>query len=450
MAKRNATDHVGQDLKDAILLHLRTQHPDVCRHWFDEINPISIESGVLRFLVTQPVRLRYLQRSCAQAFTEAVQSATGRLLAVRFVESETPGANSEQTCTDGLDVEEQGLLVPDYSFDSFVVGPSNRLAHAAAQAITENLGRSYNPFFIHGGVGLGKTHLVQAICQEVLRRSPSTLIVYLSCNSFIDLFHECVRAGKMRDFRHRFRNAEMLVIDDVHFLSKRDQSQEEFFHTFNSLYQAGHQIVLSSDASPSDIPALEERLVSRFNCGLVVRMDRPCFETKVSILKSKAKLLGLFVPDDVPAYLAARFDSNIRELEGALAKVRLYSLANNQPISLELARAAMSDEGASVARASGQPSIQSILEAVTKYYDLKMVDLLSKKRHKSVTLPRQVCMWLARRHTRYSLEEIGGYIGGRDHTTVLHAVKSVTNKIELDTRVLDAVTRIQELIGARV
>jgi chromosomal replication initiator protein len=448
--------HVDAELKDALNAYLRRHHADICRHWFDEIEPLEIDGGVLRLLVTEPVRLRYLQRSCIQPFTEAAQAATGRLLAVRFVGSDgaeerksgaTPASRDAAPGDPLPGFDDQMVLSPDYTFDTFVVGPGNRLAHAAAQAVTGNPGRAYNPFFIHGGVGLGKTHLLHAVCQTILKQRPSAKILYLSCNTFIDLFHECVKAGRMHEFRHRFRTADMLVIDDIHFLSKREQTQEEFFHTFNSLYQTSRQIVLSSDAAPNEIPDLEERLVSRFNCGLVARMDRPCYETRVSILRAKAKLHNLELPDEVPAYIAARIDSNIRELEGALTKVRGYAMANGIAITLDAAKAALSEDPAGTA--PNQPSIQTIIDAVTKYYDIKLSDLMSKRRHKSVALPRQVCMWLARKYTRYSLEEIGGYFGGRDHTTVLHAIRTIGSRRDQDPDLGKAVERLEGVLGAR-
>jgi len=258
----------------------------------------------------------------------------------------------------------------------------------------------------------------------------------------MDLFHEAVKAGRMTDFRNRFRTADVLVIDDIHFLSKNEQSQEEFFHTFNALYQLGKQIILSSDAPPNEIPDLEERLTSRFSAGMVARIERPCFETRVSIVKSKATLHGLDLPDDVPSYVAAKIDTNIRELEGALTRIRGFALANKQPISLELAKQAI--DGDVAARSGNAPSLQSIIESVTRFYDVKLIDLLSKRRHKSIAMPRQVCMYLARKHTRFSLEEIGGYFGGRDHTTVMHAVRTIEEKAGLDQKLQAEVDRIEQ------
>ena len=439
-------------LQQDLITYLRHHHGNMCRQWFDDIEPIGVVNGVLRLLVNEPVQLRYLQRVCTEQFSEAAQAITGRLLSVHFVGSEEdrvpsatdlPSENTDaQDDGDPLFSEEM-LLSPDYSFENFVVGPGNRLAHAAAMAVAEHPGRAYNPIFIHGGVGLGKTHLLQAMCQSILNRQPTTKICYTSCSNFMDWFIDAVKAGRMNEFRSRFRTTDILVIDDIHFLAKREQTQEEFFHTFNTLYQSGRQIILSSDAPPNDIPDLEERLVSRFNCGLVARVDKPCFETRVSILQSKAELQRLELPAEVPAYVAAKIDSNVRELEGALTRVRGYAMASGQPITLQLAKSALSDDGGTNGQTNGQPSIQSIIDTVTQYYDIKLTDLLSKRRHKSIALPRQVCMWLARRHTRFSLEEIGGYFGGRDHTTVMHAVRQITSKRENDPSLANDVERIE-------
>jgi chromosomal replication initiator protein len=448
------------ELRRSLVAHLRTNHPDMCRAWFDDIEPVDLANGVLRLCVREPVQLKYLQRCCVDPFTEAAQAATGLLVAVRFVSPEDAEADRTSSAPpsnrqvgggsagEGIDLAaEQMVLSPDYVFDNFIVGPGNRLALMAANAVSEKPGRAYNPYFIHGGVGLGKTHLLQAICQRILRDRPDANICFISCSTFMDLFHECVKAGRMQDFRHHFRTADVLVIDDIHFLSKHEQSQEEFFHTFNALYQSGRQIVLSSDAAPSEIPDLEERLTSRFNCGLVARIERPCYETRVSIIKSKAALHDLDIPDDVPAYIAARLDTNIRELEGALTKIRGFALAEGRPITLELAKRALADD---LTRSSNEetaaPSIQAIIDSVTRYYDVKLTDLLSKRRHKSITVPRQICMWLARRHTRFSLEEIGSYFGGRDHTTVMHAIRAINRRRDEDSTFSDDIDRLENSV----
>ena len=426
--------------RDAILAHLRRTYPTMCRRWFDDIVPVALAGGTLKLLVREPVQLKYLQKRCQRQFTEAAQAITGRLLAVRFIGEEelekgrlasaANGTARDEAGVGGGAPEEEMLISPDYSFDNFIIGPGNRLAHAAAVAVAKKPGWAYNPFFIHGGVGLGKTHLLQAICQATSRANPGLSIYYVSCNSFMTQFLSAVQAGEMSQFRQRFRNVDILLIDDVHDLSSRDRTQEEFFHTFNSLYQAGKQIVVSSDAAPKDIPDLEERIISRFNCGLVADVQQPGFETRVAILKSKAGLRQLSLPDDVAAYIAERIDTNVRELEGAITKIQGLSNLNGSPIDLDLAKLALGDQVSS--NHAHLPTIQEIIDTVTRYYGVKPSELLSKRRHKSIALPRQICMWLARKHTRHSLEEIGGYFGGRDHTTVMHAVKAVKSKRQDD------------------
>jgi chromosomal replication initiator protein len=378
------------------------------------------------------------------------------LLAVRFVgeaELEQPAGigGSAFTLTSGLsaagDADEDMLISPDHSFENFVVGPGNRLAHAGAVAVARKPACAYNPFFVHAGVGLGKTHLLQAICQHASRANPDIRLYYTSCNGFMTQFHEAVQAGRMRSFRHRFRHVDILLIDDIHDLSRRERSQEEFFHTFNSLTQAGKQVVLSSDAAPNEIPDLEERLTSRFNCGLVAGIDKPDFETRMEILKAKAALRSAPMPDDVASYVAAKVDTNVRELEGTITKMQGLAAINGIAMDLDLAKLAVGEDGPS--SQGHQLTIQDIVDTVTGYYAVRLSDLLSKRRHKSIALPRQVCMWLARRHTRYSLEEIGGYFGGRDHTTVMHAVSAVNEKRRKDPAVDQDIVSVERRLLER-
>lgn len=324
----------------------------------------------------------------------------------------------------------QSLVVnPDYSFENFVVGPNNRLAHAAALAIAANPGRSYNPFFVHGGVGLGKTHLLQAMCLRVHQHSPQAVIHYTSCEEFVTQYIDSVQAGTMADFRHRYRDVDMLIIDDIHFLTKRGRSQEEFFHTFNSLFQQQRQIIVSSDAAPEEIPDLEERLVSRFKWGLVAKIDAPDYESRIQILKTKAKLRGLVMPDDVAQLVASKIDRNIRELEGAVVELQVRAMVENSPLTLEIAKVALGERPAPPDTVY-EPTIQTIIGVICDFYGIRLADLQSKQRNRSIALPRHMCMYFARKCTRLSLEEIGGFFGGRDHTTVMHAVKTVEERLE--------------------
>ena len=440
-----------------VLSCLRTTHPDVCRQWFEDLEPLGADNGVFRVRAAQVVHQRYLQKQCAQCFTEALQSVTGRLGAVQFLGPDDEVGRAAPSHTNGhsasshppaqsmveamppkingsshhkqylpADYHHDSLVInPDSTFEHFVVGPENRLAHAASQGVAMAPGEAYNPLFIHGGVGLGKTHLLQAICLRIMADNRNAKILYVSCEGFMTQFLDAVQAGQMNDFRHRFRDVDVLVIDDIHFLAKREKTQEEFFHTFNSLYQAGKQIVLSSDAAPHEIPDLEQRLVSRFQSGMVGHVTAPGYETRVQIVKQKAAIRSVEMPEDVACYLAARNCSSIRELEGMISSVQLQSIADKRKIDLDLARLAL--DGAS-ALPRPEITITSIIDAVVDYYGVKLTDLQSKRRQKSIAHPRQVCMYLARKHTRYSLEEIGGYFGGRDHTTVMHAVKAVEGR----------------------
>src|SRR2546423_1180912 len=399
-----------------ILQHVRINHPTLNREWFHQLVPRQLTNGVIQVTVPKLAQLNFCQSQCQTPFTSAAQSLTGRLVAVSFHCDNLPsgGVYSEN--------EQPVPLNPDYIFENFVTGPGNQLAHAASVAVSDQPGKAYNPLFIHGGVGLGKTHLLQAVCQQVLERRSDQRILYLSCDSFINQFITSIENGDMNTFRYRYRHVDVLVIDDIHFLAGRDRTQEEFFHTFNTLYQNHKQIILSADCPPSEIPELEERLVSRFNWGLVARIEKPCYETRVAILQKKAKLRGLTLPEDVLCYIAAKVENNTRELEGAITKIQGLGMLQEGRIDLELAKAALGETGTPEQR---RITIQQIFDAVTRYYNVRLSDLQSKRRHKSLAFPRQVGMFLARRHTRYSLEEIGGDFGGRGPTTGVPSGRSV-------------------------
>ena len=337
------------------------------------------------------------------------------------------------------------VVNPDYNFRNFVVGPGNRMAHAAAMAIAANPGRVYNPFFVHAGVGLGKTHLLQAICLRIAEAMPEARMYYTSCEGFVTQYFESVQHGEMADFRHRFRDVDVLVIDDIHFLAKRESSQEEFFNTFNALFQANKQIILSCDAPPEDIPELEERLVSRFKWGLVTKIEPPIFETRASILKTKAAIRGLTLPDDVACFIANRINTNIRELEGAIVKLHIQSTVEGRPIDLSLAKEALGD---AATEPKGEPTLDAVIGAVTEFYNVRIAELQSKGRQRSIVLPRQVCMYLARKCTHRSLAEIGGFLGGRDHTTVMHAVDTIERKRQSQGEFDNIVRSLEERIRA--
>ncbi|MFO8012536.1 MAG: chromosomal replication initiator protein DnaA [Phycisphaerae bacterium] len=338
---------------------------------------------------------------------------------------------------------ERPPLNPQYTFENFVTGPCNRMAHAAAMAISDLPGRAYNPLFIHASVGLGKSHLMQAICHKMAAADTAVPMMYISCEDFVNQFIMAIEHGQLEDFRYRFRYLDVLVIDDIHFLADKDRTQEEFFHTFNTLYQAQKQVVLSSDSPPHEIPSIEERLVSRFKWGLVARIDRPSYETRVAIVRKKARLRGRDLPEDVVQYIAAAVDTNNRELEGAVVRVLGFASLSNREITMDLAKEALRDL---VHETTRTVTIQDISDAVLQRYNARLSDLQSKRRAQSVALPRQISMYLARRLTNHSLEEIGAFFGGRDHTTVLHAERKIKRAIEHDAAFRGLVETIERQI----
>jgi chromosomal replication initiator protein len=319
-------------------------------------------------------------------------------------------------------------LNPNYTFDKFVVGPCNRLAHASALAIGENPGCAYNPLFVHGNVGLGKSHLLQAICHTVLRRDANARVLYMSCEDFTNSFIQAIQAQQLDSFRELCRTADVLVIDDVQFLANKEKTQAEFFHTFNALYDGQRQIVLSSDRPPVEIPTVEERLVSRFKWGLVAEVEAPCFDTRVAIVRRKAAGRGIELPEEVARYLAERVTGNIRELEGAVIKVVGIATITEQPITLALAESCV--RGIPIRHS--QVSADDIMSLITGEFAISARELTGKSRTQTVSLPRQIAMYLLREHTESSLEDVGRIFGNRDHTTVLYAVNKIRERGQKD------------------
>jgi chromosomal replication initiator protein len=411
-----------------ILNRAKALDPANTRNWFDALTPISFDGGSLAIGCPDRSMVQFLTDNCKTSFTRAAQQITGYLVTVSFhVDSNRNVVVSSQASSVGP------KLHPDYTFENFVVGPSNRLAHASCVAIAHSPGDTYNPLFIYGNSGLGKTHLLHAVCFETQRLYDNSVIQFLSCEDFVNRFIRAIEEGNLPGFQSQFRTVDMLVIDDIQFLREREHSQEEFFHTFNALYNNGKQIILSADSPPAKIPSLEERLISRFNWGLVTRVDPPSYETRVAIVQKKARLRGLDVSDDVAEYIAQKVQANIRELEGALNTIHAVAATTENEITLELAQIALDEQIKISAR---RISITDIIQVVTKHFDVRLADLQSKKRSQSITEPRQICMYLARSLTNHSLEEIGGHLGGRDHTTVMHACSKIGQARENDPRML--------------
>lgn len=335
---------------------------------------------------------------------------------------------------------EESTLNPKYTFDSFVVGPSNRFAHAAALAISESPAKAYNPLFIYGKVGMGKTHLMQAIGHQILKSRPNLKFIYISSEKFTNQLIGAIQNRTTIKFRQMYRNVDLLLIDDIHFIAGKEATQEEFFHTFNTLYDAHKQIVVSSDRSPKDIPALEERLISRFEWGLVTDIQPPDIETRTAILRKKAEREGVAAPDDVTYFIAENFRTNIRELEGALIRVAAYAKLDGRDITLDFVKQALRD----VLRENERKvTIELIQQKVAQYFEIRVSDLRNKRRTKAIAYPRQIAMFLSRDLTDSSLPEIGEQFGGRDHSTVIYAYEKIQKDITLNGGTKEIVDKIK-------
>lgn len=330
-----------------------------------------------------------------------------------------------------------------YTFDNFIVGNNNQFCHAAARRVAEMPGKSYNPLFMYGGVGLGKTHLLHAIGNEVLKRNPLANVSYMSAEVFMNELIVALRNDKMGEFRARFRNIEVLLIDDIQFICGKERTQEEFFHTFNALYEAKHQIVISSDKIPQDINGLEDRLRTRFSWGLTADLQAPDFETRLAILKGKSFNDNFYLPHDVAEYIAQNFSSNVRELEGALTRLHALSSLQGRIISMESAQATLS---ALFQPKSVNISVEDIKKVVSTVFNVKVSELISKKRTKNLSFPRHIAMYLCRKFTTCSYPEIGSHFGGRDHSSVIHAANVVAEKMNKDSEIRKMVENLEKSI----
>ncbi|MCC6758030.1 MAG: chromosomal replication initiator protein DnaA [Candidatus Omnitrophica bacterium] len=343
--------------------------------------------------------------------------------APRLIKNDTAQHSSIDERRDDININ------PRFSFDNFVIGPSNRFAYAAATAVAESPAKAYNPLFIYGQVGLGKTHLMQAITQQIRKTDPSLSICYISSEKFTNELIDAIRHRSTPNFRQKYRNIDVLLIDDIQFIAGKESTQEEFFHTFNALHNNRKQIIISSDRPPKEISNLEERLSSRFAWGLITDIQPPTYETRVAILKKKIEREPVEVPDNVIFFIAEQIKTNIRELEGALIRVVAYSLLEEKPISLEMAKVILKDMVKETVKII---SVEMIQKEVADYYNISVTELKAKKRNKNILQPRQVAMYLSRQLTKLSLPEIGQAFGGKDHTTVLHSCKKMAQDVSDD------------------
>jgi chromosomal replication initiator protein len=422
------------NLWDQILSRVETK---VNRHsfytWFKPTSFIAEDASAVTVRVPNGLFKDWLTKHYSGVISEALGEVRRAGLAVNFVaepgtpDNPTVQLNAEDATLDPAAVPPASPpgpagLNPRYTFDTFIVGPSNQFAHAASRAVAEAPSRSYNPLFIYGGVGLGKTHLMHAIGQYVLLHDRNLKLTYISSERFMNEMINAVRYDRVIDFRERYRTVDILLVDDIQFLAGKEGTQTEFFHTFNALYDSQKQIVLSSDCPPHEIPALEERLRSRFEWGLIADIQSPDLETKTAILKKKAETEAVPLPDDVAIFIAGRIKSNVRELEGSLIRLIAYASLTGQEISLALAQQVLRnildhDEKA--------VTIEMIQKFVADYYNLKLIELKSRNNSKSVAMPRQIAMYLCKSLTHASLPEIGRSFGGKHHSTVIHSIRKV-------------------------
>ena len=420
------------NLWEEILARVETK---VNRHsfytWFKPTSFLASDRQSLTVRVPNPLFKDWLMKHYAGVISEAMNEVQQPNLSVNFVaEPQNEGAPVTLSVDEAAAFESEPAVAapgpaglnPRYTFDTFIVGSSNQFAHAACRAVAEAPSRSYNPLFIYGGVGLGKTHLMHAVGQYVLQHDRNLKLTYISSERFMNEMINAVRYDRIIDFRERYRTVDVLLVDDIQFLAGKEGTQTEFFHTFNALYDSQKQIVLSSDSPPHEIPALEERLRSRFEWGLIADIGSPDLETKIAILKKKAEAEAVPLPDNVAIYIASKIKSNIRELEGSLIRLIAYASLTGQELSLALAQEVLKNI---IDHDEKAVTIEIIQKYVADYYNLKLADLKSRNNSKSVAMPRQIAMYLCKSLTHASLPEIGRSFGGKHHSTVIHSIRKV-------------------------
>jgi len=427
-----------------VLEYVRQSITEVEYHtWFEKIQPLGVVNGILELGVPTSFFKGWIEEHYAELLTEALTRLGAQT--PRFELRVVPGKPIQEDIFSASSPvkspEARARLNPKYTFENFVVGPNNNLAHAAAVAVAESPGNAYNPLFIYGGVGLGKTHLMHAVGHSVAQRFPEKKIEYVSTETFTNDLINAIREDRMTEFRDRYRSVDLLLVDDVQFIAGKERTQEEFFHTFNALYEARKQIILSSDRPPKDILTLEARLRSRFEWGLITDIQPPDLETRVAILKMNSEYRNMRIPEEVLEYIAKQITSNIRELEGALMRVIAYASLNGVQLSKAVATKALSDVFAASESSLGP---EDILKAVAEYYNLKPEEIRGAGRRKEVVIPRQIAMYLIREMTHASLPEIGQFFDGRDHTTVLYAIQKIQESLDTDPGFQQAIKVIKE------
>lgn len=430
--------------------------------WFKQANISSIEDNGETVVISLPNEFTkiWFEKKYHKMILDILQNATDNKVkkVVYKVETSIPTPTEkrfisleevikkETISEEKISKDEYGLN-PRYSFENFVVGKGNELAHAACLAVVEKPGKKYNPLFIYGGVGLGKTHLLQAVGNEILKKDKKKKVCYISAEKFTNDFIKAIREGEVESFKKTYRNKDVLLVDDVQFFAGKEAVQEEFFHTFNALYQKDHQIVLTSDRPPRVIPALEERLISRFEGGMIVDILPPDLETRIAILEQKAKERGVSVPKEIIQYIATQIQTNVRQLEGALNKIIAYHELNKLPFSLEETKNIVKNLISLPRKAALSP--HELLQIVAEFYGLKLQELTGSSRKKELVIPRQVAMYLLREELDASFPLIGKELGGRDHTTAIHAWRKIKKEVENEGRIKQDIEFIRQRIYNR-
>ncbi len=411
--------------------------------WLKTIDPISISEDKVILAAPNAFTRDVLVGRYMNRIQDALRQVTEKNFNIEFLiqgEIDKFIAPEKENKVKKEENSDLTILNPKYTFDTFVIGNSNRFAHAASLAVAEAPAQTYNPLFIYGGVGLGKTHLMHAIGHFILEQNKDAKVVYVSSEKFTNELINSIREYKNEEFRNKYRNVDVLLVDDIQFIAGKEGTQEEFFHTFNALHEANKQIIISSDRPPKEIPTLEDRLRSRFEWGLITDIQAPDLETRIAILKKKATIEALEVDDEVLLYIATKIKSNIRELEGALIRIVAYSSLTNSEITLSLAEEALKDIISENKVVEITPEL--IKKIVGKEYNLSMEDFSSKKRTRAIAYPRQIAMYLTRELTDLSLPKIGDEFGGRDHTTVIHAYDKISTELETDTNLKNKLNKM--------
>ncbi|RAI79542.1 chromosomal replication initiator protein DnaA [Macrococcoides goetzii] len=433
---------------DKVLKKLQTKLTNASYDtWFSETKIKSLDNNQIVILAPTSFNADWLKKNYLNLIQEVIEETIGEHLNIKVISDEFDDSETDFQTNKPAEKPASQEILPsqlntDNTFDTFVIGSGNRFSHAASLAVAEAPAKAYNPLFIYGGVGLGKTHLMHAIGHYVMEHKENAKVVYTSSEKFTNEFINSIKDNKTEEFRSKYRNVDVLLIDDIQFLAGKESTQEEFFHTFNELHQNHKQIVISSDRAPKEIPTLEERLRSRFEWGLTTDVTPPDLETRIAILRKKSEEENIEIPNEAMLYIATQIQSNIRELEGALTKVVAYSKLVNRELNSDLVAEALKD-----IIASSKPkkvTIQDIQEAVGAYYNIRLEDFSAKKRTKSIAFPRQIAMYLARELTDFSLPKIGEEFGGRDHTTVIHAHEKIRKELEHDNSLKSDLKNIEK------